>query len=83
MKDCDGIMVIGSKLSANTSRLAERVKKTKKKLIWINSLKELKKELPKIKCKKLGIISGTSTPDWEIDKIRKYFTKYAEKNKNN
>ena len=83
LKDCDGILVIGSKLSANTRRLAERVRQLKKTLIWINSLKELKRQMPQAKCKKLGVISGTSTPDWEIAKIKSYLKNYAKKNKNN
>lgn len=80
LKRCDGILVIGSKLSANTRRLAERVKQSKKKLIWVNSLKELKNNMPQIKCQRLGVISGTSTPDWEIDKIKKYLKNYEKKN---
>lgn len=83
IKDCDGILLIGSKISANTRRLAERVKQSNKKLIWINSLKDLKKQVALVKCKKLGVISGTSTPDWEIAKIRKYLKNYAKKDKNN
>ena len=72
LKNCDGVLVIGSKLSANTKRLAEKAREMNKTLIWINSLKELKNKMPQIKCRKLGVISGTSTPNWEIDKIKKY-----------
>lgn len=69
LKKCDGILLIGSRLSANTQRLAEKVKKLKKKLFWINSLEELKKQ--KINgLSDLGVISGTSTPNWEIEKIK-------------
>ena len=72
LKNCDGVLVIGSKLSANTKRLAEKAREMNKTLIWINSLKELKSRILQIKCRKLGVISGTSTPNWEIDKIKKY-----------
>jgi len=81
LQKCDGVLVIGSRLSANTRRLTEKVKNLNKKLFWINSLKELKSIMPQMKCKKLGIISGTSTPEWEINKIRKYLKEYAEKTK--
>ncbi len=71
LENCDGVLVIGSRSSANTSRLAEMVKKAKKNLWWINSLEELKKK--KIKNSSiLGVVSGTSTPDWEIKKIKKW-----------
>lgn len=71
LENCDGILVIGSHSSANTNRLAEMVKKAKKNLWWINSLEELKKK--KIKNSSiLGVVSGTSTPDWEIKKIKKW-----------
>ena len=73
-KKCDGILVIGSRLSANTRRLAERAKNSKKKLFWVNCLKELKKKNLK-KISYLGIVSGTSTPDWEINKIIKWLKK--------
>lgn len=88
IKKCDAILVIGSRLSANTKRLAEKVKQSKKKLIWVNSLTELKNKMLKLKArrtkiKKLGVISGTSTPDWEIDKIKQYLKNYEKKNQGN
>lgn len=68
LNNCDGVLLIGSRLSANTQRLAEKVEKLKKKLFWINFLEELKKQ--KINgVSKLGVISGTSTPNWEIERI--------------
>jgi len=71
LKKANGILVIGSRSSANTNRLVEIVKKSKKPLWWINSLGELKKiNLKGISS--LGVTSGTSTPDWEIQRIRKY-----------
>jgi len=69
-----GILVVGSRSSANTKRLVEKVKKLKKKVFWINSLEELKnKKLKGIST--LGVVFGTSTPDWEIEKIKKYLEK--------
>jgi len=71
LKKTDGILIIGSRSSANTNRLVEIVKKSKKPLWWINSLGELKKINFK-GISSLGVTSGTSTPDWEIQRIRKY-----------
>lgn len=70
-KKADGILVIGSRSSANTRRLAEIVKKVKKPIWWINSLAKLKKINFK-DISSLGVVSGTSTPDWEIKKIKEW-----------
>ncbi len=70
-KKADGILVIGSRSSANTRRLAEIVKKVKKPIWWINSLAELKKINFK-DISSLGVVSGTSAPDWEIKNIKKW-----------
>ena len=64
-KKADGILVIGSRSSANTKRLAEIVKEAKKPIWWINSLAKLKKINFK-DISSLGVVSGTSAPDWEI-----------------
>lgn len=71
IKKVDGILVIGSKTSANTQRLARIAKKSKKPVWRINSLEELKK----LKLKnslKLGVVSGTSAPDWIVKEIKNY-----------
>jgi len=79
LQNCDGVLVIGSRSSANTKRLVEKTKKFKKRVFWINSLDELKRK--KIKgISTLGVVSGTSTPDWEIEKIKKYLNDYSKKN---
>ena len=71
LKKCDGILVIGSRSSANTKRLFQTARKFKRHVFWINSLEELKnKKLKNVS--KLGVVSGTSTPDWEIKKIKKW-----------
>jgi len=68
LKKADGVLVIGSHSSANTRRLTKMVKKAKRKLFWINSLKNLKRvDLKKVSI--LGVVSGTSAPDWVINKI--------------
>ena len=72
VKRADAILVIGSRLSANTRRLAEKVKSQGKRIIWVNSLEELKKKNLK-NISLLGLVSGASTPDWEIEKIKKHF----------
>ena len=74
LKICDGILVIGSRSSANTKRLVEKAKKLNKKVFWVNSLKELKnKKLKKVFT--LGVVSGTSTPNWEVKKITQWLKK--------
>jgi len=71
LKKVDGILAIGSRSSANTKRLVKIAKEVKKPIWWINSLEELKKINFK-DISSLGVISGTSTPNWEIQRIRKY-----------
>jgi len=74
LKKTDGILVIGSQSSANTKRLVQICKNYKKPTWCINSLRELKKMNFK-HLSALGVVSGTSAPDWEIKKIKKYFKK--------
>lgn len=83
LKNVEGVLVIGSKKSANSTRLFQIAKKTKKPAWQINSLDGAKK-IKFGKIPSLGIISGTSAPDWEIDKIKKYLKKaYGDKKKGN
>lgn len=77
-KKADGILVIGSRSSANTRRLAEIVKKVKKPIWWINSLAKLKKINFK-DVSSLGVVSGTSAPDWEINKIKRWLKDVQQK----
>jgi len=71
IKKSAGVLIIGSKTSANTKRMAEIAKKSKNPFWLVNSVANLEhisfKNLPS-----LGIVSGTSAPDWEIKKIIKY-----------
>ena len=71
IRKAEGILVIGSRSSANTRRLAEIAKKAKKPVWQVNSLKELKKQKFH-NINSLGIVSGTSAPDWEVEKIKRY-----------
>jgi len=71
LKKTDGILVIGSHSSANTKRLAEIAKKAKGEVFWVNSLADLKKQKLK-NVLTLGVVSGTSAPNWEIKKIKKW-----------
>ena len=71
IESTDGILIIGSRSSANTRRMVEKAKKFKKKVFWANSLEELILfEINGIN--KLGVVSGTSAPNWEINKIRRH-----------
>lgn len=64
----DCILVIGGKTSANTNRLFELVNKVNENSFFIQNEKDVK-SLDLSQCKTLGIVSGTSTPKWLIDKI--------------
>ena len=68
IKNVDGVLVIGSPTSANTQNLASIVKNNKKPVWLANSAKKIKKENFK-KISSLGVVSGTSAPDWIIKEI--------------
>lgn len=71
MKKAKAILIIGSRSSANTNQLIKTVQKTKKPYFLANSLRDLNKnELKNIPI--LGMVSGTSAPDWIIEEIRQY-----------
>jgi 4-hydroxy-3-methylbut-2-enyl diphosphate reductase len=78
IKKADGILVIGSKTSANTQRLVKIAEKKIKSVWCSNSVEELKK-IPFQKISALGVVSGTSAPDWEVKKITDFLKKYAKK----
>lgn len=70
-KKAQAILVIGSKISANTGRLYQIARESGRPVFWVNSLKELKKEkLNGIET--LGLVSGTSADNKEIDRIIKW-----------
>jgi len=68
IKKVNGVMVVGSKNSANTQRLVEIVKKYKKPVWLTNSANSLKMNWLK-GTKSLGIVSGTSAPNWIIEGV--------------
>jgi 4-hydroxy-3-methylbut-2-enyl diphosphate reductase len=70
LKKTDGILVIGSKTSANTQQLVKIAKKNNKPVWRANSAQELKKISFK-NVSILGVVSGTSAPDWEVKEIKK------------
>lgn len=73
MKITDGVLVIGSKTSANTQRLVEIAKKYKKPVWRANTSKELE-NISFGNISVLGVVSGTSAPDWEVEKMKKILT---------
>ncbi|MFN3568033.1 MAG: 4-hydroxy-3-methylbut-2-enyl diphosphate reductase [Caldimicrobium sp.] len=67
-KECEAIIVIGGKFSANTKRLAQVAEAEGKKVYLI----ERPEELPIEEIKKLntvGITAGASTPNWLINEV--------------
>lgn len=67
----DGMLVIGSKTSANTKGLYQISKNSGKPVWWVNSLDELKKQNIKDAIV-LGVVSGTSADNAEVEKIKNY-----------
>ncbi|MBU4257021.1 4-hydroxy-3-methylbut-2-enyl diphosphate reductase [Patescibacteria group bacterium] len=69
------ILVVGSRLSANTTRLYEICSKINPNAYFINTAKELKKEWFRGKAS-AGITAGASTPDWVIkeavERVKKF-----------
>ncbi|MFH1714210.1 MAG: 4-hydroxy-3-methylbut-2-enyl diphosphate reductase [Candidatus Nealsonbacteria bacterium] len=70
LKKADAVLVIGSKNSANTKELVNIAKEAKKPVWLANSPEELNKDVFNVPI--LGITSGTSAPNWEINKIKKW-----------
>ncbi len=63
----DGVIVIGGKNSANTTRLFEICQRINKYTVHIESPEEINEEWLKGK-RKIGITAGASTPGWIIEK---------------
>ena len=71
----ESVVIIGGKDSSNTRRLFEIAQKENKNTIWIETLnlknkQKLKKNLAKKKS--VALISGASTPWWEIEAVEKF-----------
>lgn len=73
-KENDCIIVIGSKTSANTTRLYQIAESINKNSYWINSPDELRKKWFR-GAKSVGITAGASTPDDTIDTIKERIQK--------
>lgn len=67
----DGVLVVGSPTSANTNQLVKIVQNAQKPVWLVNSVNDIKSNAFQ-NISLLGIISGTSTPDWTIQKIKRY-----------
>lgn len=73
-KNCDLILVAGSKASSNSNRLAETARENGAKSYLINDLEDLKKlELDFENKAKIGLTAGASTPQVLIAEIIDYF----------
>lgn len=64
----DAVLIIGSQTSANTKRLVKIAKENRKPVYQVENENQLKKEWF-LNVQKVGIATGTSTPNWEIEKI--------------
>ena len=72
----DLMLIVGSKTSANTKRLAEIAKTSGKLVYHIESPAQLRKNwLSGVK--KVGIAGGTSTPKWLIEEVINRLKNYA------
>jgi len=69
----DAMIIVGDRMSANTNTLYEKIKQNKK--CWFIETEE-EINLNEIKkYKKIGITGGTSTPGWQIEKIKIFIEK--------
>ena len=64
----DVMVIIGSKVSANTKRIYEISKSLNRKSHWVNSGQEIKKSWLD-KAKNVGIAAGASTPESTIQEV--------------
>jgi len=72
----DLLLIIGSKTSANTKRLVEIVRASRKSVYHIENAGQLEKRWFS-NAKKVGVATGTSVPDWSTDEIIKKLKSYA------
>jgi len=66
----DLMIVVGDKLSANTTTLYDKLKQVKTS-IFVETINDIDKNEIK-KFKKIGITGGSSTPDWQMEEIKKW-----------
>jgi len=67
-KECEALLVIGGKFSANTNRLAQIAEAEGKEVFLIEGKDELPLEELK-KFESIGITAGASTPNWLINEV--------------
>ncbi len=67
-KNCEAIVVVGGKHSANTNRLAMIAKKEKRDVFLVETAEELPLETLK-QYRLIGITAGASTPNWVINQV--------------
>ncbi len=72
----DAMLIIGSKMSANTKRLYQISKSLNKKTYWISTKKEIRPHWFK-NVQKIGVAAGASTPDFITQDIINYLKNLA------
>ncbi|MEO0119334.1 MAG: 4-hydroxy-3-methylbut-2-enyl diphosphate reductase [candidate division WOR-3 bacterium] len=79
-KRVDLMIIVGGKNSANTKRLKEIAEREDCKTLWIANLEEMKNLRPLVqKFDKIGIASGTSTPEDFVELVIKNLKKEVTK----
>ena len=66
-QEVDAVVVVGGKMSANTTALTHLVEKNKLPVWHVESYKELPSEI--FTYSKVGVTAGTSTPDEDIEEV--------------
>ena len=75
-READAVLVIGGRSSSNTNKLAEIAERYCSRVFYLSSADDLQYEKVKF-CKRVGIVAGASTPDWQTSEVLK---KMAENN---
>lgn len=70
--ECDAVVVVGGKNSANTRRLAEIIASLGKPAYLVEDESEIPPEAGR--CRKVGVTAGASTPNWLIHRVAERLT---------